>query len=146
MKLSQAGKDLIKSFEGLELRVYPDPATGGAPYTAGYGHTGSDVKPGMKVTQAIADAWFDKDVQKFEGGVSALLTVPTTQAQFDAMVSLVYNIGLGNFRSSTLLKKHNAKCWSCAAGQFLVWNRAAGKVMDGLTRRRNAERAMYLGQ
>lgn len=146
MKLSQAGKDLIKSFEGLELRVYPDPATGGAPYTAGYGHTGSDVKPGVTVTQAMADAWFDKDVQKFEDGVSALLTVPTTQAQFDAMVSLAYNIGLGNFRSSTLLKKHNAKCWSCAAGQFLVWNRAAGKVMDGLTRRRNAERAMYLGQ
>lgn len=146
MKLSQAGKDLIKSFEGLELRVYPDPATGGAPYTAGYGHTGSDVKPGMKVTQAMADAWFDKDAQKFEEGVSALLTAPTTQAQFDAMVSLAYNIGLGNFRSSTLLKKHNAKCWSCAAGQFLVWNRAAGKVMDGLTRRRNAERAMYLGQ
>lgn len=146
MKLSQAGKNLIKSFEGLELRVYPDPATGGAPYTAGYGHTGSDVKPGMTVTQAMADAWFDKDVQKFEDGVSALLTAPTTQAQFDAMVSLAYNIGLGNFRSSTMLKKHNAKCWSCAAGQFLVWNRAAGKVMNGLTRRRNAERAMYLGQ
>lgn len=146
MKLSQAGKDLIKSFEGLELRVYPDPATGGAPYTAGYGHTGSDVKPGMKVTQAMADAWFDKDVQKFEEGVSALLKVTTAQAQFDAMVSLAYNIGLGNFSKSTLLKKHNAKCWSCAAGQFLVWNKAAGKVMNGLIRRRNAERAMYLGQ
>lgn len=146
MKLSQAGKDLIKSFEGLEMRVYPDPATGGAPYTAGYGHTGSDVEPGMKVTQAMADAWFDKDVQKFEEGVSALLKVTTTQSQFDAMVSLAYNIGLGNFSKSTLLKKHNAKCWSCAAGQFLVWNRAAGKVMNGLTRRRNAERAMYLGQ
>lgn len=146
MKLSQAGKDLIKSFEGLELRVYPDPATGGAPYTAGYGHTGSDIKPGMKVTQAMADAWFDADVAKFESGVSALLRVPTTQSQFDAMVSLAYNIGLGNFGKSTLLKKHNAKCWSCAAGQFLVWNRAAGKVMNGLTRRRNAERAMYLGQ
>lgn len=146
MKLSQAGKDLIKSFEGLELRAYADPATGGAPYTAGYGHTGSDVKPGMKVTQAMADAWFDKDVQKFEEGVSALLKVTTKQAQFDAMVSLAYNIGLGNFSKSTLLKKHNAKCWSCAAGQFLVWNRAAGKAMNGLTRRRNAERAMYLGQ
>ncbi len=146
MKISQAGKDLIKSFEGLELRVYPDPATGGAPYTAGYGHTGSDVKPGMKVTQAMADAWFDADVAKFESGVSALLKVPTSQSQFDAMVSLAYNIGLGNFGKSTLLKKHNAKCWQCAAGQFLVWNRAGGKVMNGLTRRRNAERAMYLGQ
>lgn len=144
MKLSQRGKDFIKSFEGLELRVYPDPATGGAPYTAGYGHTGSDVKSGMTVTQAMADAWFDKDVEKFESGVSELLTAPTTQPQFDAMVSLAYNIGLGNFKSSTLLKKHNAKCYQCAAGQFPAWNRAAGKVMNGLTRRRNAERALYM--
>lgn len=144
MKLSQRGKDFIKSFEGLELRVYPDPATGGAPYTAGYGHTGSDVKPGMTVTQAMADAWFDKDVEKFESGVSALLTAPTTQPQFDAMVSLAYNIGLGNFGKSTLLRKHNEKCYSCAAGQFPAWNRAAGKVMNGLTRRRNAERALYM--
>lgn len=146
MKLSQRGKDFIKSFEGLELRAYPDPATGDAPYTAGYGHTGSDVNPGMTVTQAMADAWFDKDVEKFESGVSSLLKSPTSQNQFDAMVSLAYNIGLGNFKSSTLLKKHNAKCYQCAAGQFLAWNRAAGKVMNGLTRRRNAERAMYLGQ
>lgn len=144
MKLSQAGKNLIKSFEGLELKVYPDPATGGAPYTAGYGHTGTDVKPGMTVTQEMADKWFDIDVAKFESGVSALLTAPTNQQQFDAMVSLAYNIGLGNFKSSTLLKKHNAKCYQCAAGQFPAWNRAAGKVMNGLTRRRNAERAMYM--
>lgn len=144
MKLSQAGKNLIKSFEGLELKVYPDPATGGAPYTAGYGHTGADVKPGMTVTQEMADKWFDSDVARFESGVSALLTAPTNQQQFDAMASLAYNIGLGNFKSSTLLKKHNAKCYQCAAGQFPAWNRAAGKVMNGLTRRRNAERAMYM--
>lgn len=144
MKLSQAGKDLIKSFEGMELRVYPDPATGGEPYTAGYGHTGGDVKPGMKVTQAMADAWFDKDIERFESGVSKLLTAPTTQSQFDAMVSLAYNIGLGNFGKSTLLRKHNEKCYSCAAGQFPAWNRAAGKVMNGLTRRRNAERDVYM--
>lgn len=146
MKLSEKGKNHIKSFEGLELRAYPDPATGGEPYTAGYGHTGGDVKPGMKVTQAMADAWFDKDIERFESGVSKLLTAPTTQNQFDAMVSLAYNIGLGNFKSSALLRKHNEKCYSCAASQFPVWNRAAGKVMNGLTRRRNAERAMYLGQ
>lgn len=146
MKLSQRGKELIKSFEGLELRAYPDPATGGAPWTAGYGHTGADVKPGMAVTQEMANAWLDSDVKRFEDGVSALLTAPTTQSQFDAMVSLAYNIGLGNFRKSTLLRKHNEKCYTCAANQFLVWNRAAGKVMNGLTRRRNAERAMYMGQ
>ena len=144
MKLSQRGIDFIKQFEGYSEKAYPDPATGGAPYTAGYGHTGSDVKPGMTVTQAMADAWFDKDVEKFESGVSALLTAPTTQPQFDAMVSLAYNIGLGNFGKSTLLKKHNAKCYQCAAGQFPLWNRAAGKVMNGLTRRRNAERDVLM--
>lgn len=84
------------------------------------------------------------DVAKFESGVSALLKVPTTQGQFDAMVSLAYNIGLGNFGKSTLLRKHNEKCYSCAAGQFPAWNRAAGKVMNGLTRRRNAERDVYM--
>lgn len=144
MKLSQKGKDLIKSFEGLELRVYPDLGTGGAPYTAGYGHTGPDVKPGMNVTQAMSDKWFDQDVAKFENGVSNALTVETTQNQFDAMVSLAYNIGLGNFTKSTLLRKHNAKCWQCAAAQFGVWRNAGGKVMTGLIRRRAAERELYM--
>lgn len=150
MKISQAGIDLIKQFEGYRGDAYPDPATGAEPWTIGYGTTiypnWSKVKKGDKASQKEAEIYLRHDVEKFESGVSALLMVPTTQSQFDAMVSLAYNIGLGNFRSSTLLKKHNAKCWSCAAGQFLVWNRAAGKVMNGLTRRRNAERAMYLGQ
>ncbi|WP_236513497.1 lysozyme, partial [Escherichia coli] len=64
--------------------------------------------------------------------------------QFDAMVSLAYNIGLGNFGKSTLLKKHNARCYTCAADQFRVWNRANGKVMNGLTKRRAAEREVYM--
>ena len=98
----------------------------------------------MKVTQAMADAWFDKDVAKFESGVSSLITSPTTQGQFDAMVSLAYNIGLGNFGKSTLLKKHNSCCYTCAADQFRVWNRANGKVMNGLTKRRAAERQVYM--
>ncbi|KAF2282485.1 hypothetical protein GH714_044091 [Hevea brasiliensis] len=121
-----------------------DPGTGGAPYTAGYGHTGPDVKPGMNVTQAMADKWFDQDVAKFENGVSNALTVETTQNQFDAMVSLAYNIGLGNFTKSTLLRKHNAKCWQCAAAQFGVWRNAGGKMMTGLIRRRAAERELYM--
>lgn len=145
MKLSQRGIDLIKQFEGYSSKAYPDPATGGAPWTIGYGTT-KGVKPGMVITAEQAEKMLRDDVAKFESGVSALLKVPTTQGQFDAMVSLAYNIGLGNFGKSTLLRKHNEKCYSCAAGQFPVWNRAAGKVMNGLTRRRNAERAMYLGQ
>ena len=143
MKLSQRGIDLIKQFEGYSSKAYPDPATGGAPWTIGYGTT-KGVKPGMIITAEQAEKMLRDDVAKFESGVSALLKVPTTQGQFDAMVSLAYNIGLGNFGKSTLLRKHNEKCYSCAAGQFPAWNRANGKVMNGLTRRRNAERALYM--
>ena len=144
MKLSQRGIDLIKQFEGYSSRAYPDPATGGAPWTIGYGTT-KGVKPGMIITAEQAEKMLRDDVAKFESGVSSLITAPTTQGQFDAMVSLAYNIGLGNFGKSTLLKKHNARCYTCAADQFRVWNRANGKVMNGLTKRRAAEREVYMG-
>lgn len=143
MKLSQRGIDLIKQFEGYSSKAYPDPATGGAPWTIGYG-TIKGVKPGMVITAQQAEKMLRDDVAKFESGVSSLITAPTTQGQFDAMVSLAYNIGLGNFGKSTLLKKHNARCYTCAADQFRVWNRANGKVMNGLTKRRAAERQVYM--
>lgn len=143
MKLSQRGIDLIKQFEGYSSKAYPDPATGGAPWTIGYGTT-KGVKPGMVITTEQAEKMLRDDVAKFESGVSSLVTAPTTQGQFDAMVSLAYNIGLGNFGKSTLLKKHNARCYTCAADQFRVWNRANGKVMNGLTKRRAAEREVYM--
>ena len=143
MKLSQRGIDLIKQFEGYSSKAYPDPATGGAPWTIGYGTT-RGVKPGMVITAEQAEKMLRDDVAKFESGVSPLVTAPTTQGQFDAMVSLAYNIGLGNFGKSTLLKKHNARCYTCAADQFRVWNRANGKVMNGLTKRRAAEREVYM--
>ena len=143
MKLSQRGIDLIKQFEGYSSKAYPDPATGGAPWTIGYGTT-NGVKPGMVITAEKAEKMLRDDVAKFESGVSYLITAPTTQGQFDAMVSLAYNIGLGNFGKSTLLKKHNARCYTCAADQFRVWNRANGKVMNGLTKRRAAERELYM--
>ena len=144
MKLSQRGIDLIKQFEGYSSKAYPDPATGGAPWTIGYGTT-NGVKPGMIITAEQAERMLRDDVAKFESGVSSLITAPTTQGQFDAMVSLAYNIGLGNFGKSTLLKKHNYRCYTCAADQFRVWNRANGKVMNGLTKRRAAERQVYMG-
>lgn len=143
MKLSQRGIDLIKQFEGYSSKAYPDPATGGAPWTIGYGTT-KGVKPGMIITAQQAEKMLRDDVARFESGVSSLVTAPTTQGQFDAMVSLAYNIGLGNFGKSTLLKKHNARCYTCAADQFRVWNRANGKVMNGLTKRRAAERQVYM--
>lgn len=143
MKLSQRGIDLIKQFEGYSSKAYPDPATGGAPWTIGYGTT-KGVKPGMVITAQQAEKMLRDDVAKFESGVSSLITSPTTQGQFDAMVSLAYNIGLGNFGKSTLLKKHNARCYTCAADQFRVWNRANGRVMNGLTKRRADERQVYM--
>jgi len=143
MEISQKGVDLIKQFEGVSLKAYPDPGTGGEPWTIGYGHT-DGVKKGDVVTQAQAEELLRKDLIKFEAGVSGALTVDTTQNQFDAMVSLAYNIGLGNFTKSTLLRKHNAKCWQCAAAQFGVWRNAGGKVMNGLIRRRAAERELYM--
>ena len=148
MKLSQKGIELIKQFEGYSSKAYPDPATGGAPWTICYGTTvypsGEKVAKGDTVTPNHAEYCLRNDVAKFESGVSSLVTAPTTQGQFDAMVSLAYNIGLGNFGKSTLLKKHNARCYTCAADQFRVWNRANGKVMNGLTKRRAAERQVYM--
>jgi lysozyme len=143
VKLSQKGIELIKQFEGYSSKAYPDPATGGAPWTIGYGTT-KGVKPGMVITAQQAEKMLRDDVAKFESGVSSLITAPTTQGQFDAMVSLAYNIGLGNFGKSTLLKKHNSRCYTCAADQFRVWNRANGKVMNGLTKRRADERQVYM--
>lgn len=145
MKTSEKGRNLIKDFEGVILKVYADPATGGEPWTAGVGHTGPDVKPGMKVTREMADAWLAADLAKFEAVVAKAAPV-VAQNQFDAMVSLCFNIGPGNFLKSTLLKKHKAGLYGAAADQFAVWNRAAGKIMAGLTRRRAAEAKLYRGQ
>ncbi|MCB4863291.1 lysozyme [Sphingobium sp. PNB] len=144
--VSKAGLALIKSFEGLSLKAYPDPATGGEPITIGYGHTGG-VKLGTVWTQAQADNALADDVSRFANGVAKLIgDAPTTQGQYDAMVSLSYNVGLGNFGSSTLLKKHKAGDHAGAAAEFARWNKAAGKIMAGLTRRRAAEAAMYRGE
>lgn len=145
MKTSEKGRALIKDFEGVVLKVYADPATGGEPWTAGVGHTGPDVKPGMKVTREMAEAWLTADLAKFEKVVADAAPV-ATQDQFDAMVSLCFNIGSGNFLKSTLLQKHRAGLYGAAADQFAVWNRAAGKVMAGLTRRRAAEARLYRGR
>lgn len=139
---STKGIQEIKESEGLKLVGYPDPATGGKPFTAGHGHTGPDVSLGVKYNQAQADAWLAQDLAKFEAGVNKLAPV-TTQGQFDALVSFAYNLGLGNLQSSTLLKKHNAGDYAGAALEFSRWNKAAGKVMAGLTARRAREAELY---
>lgn len=144
MNLSDAGLALIEGFEGLSLSAYPDPGTGGEPWTIGYGHTGG-VKRGDVCTLDQAKAWLAIDTQAAVRGVERALKVPVTQNQFDACVSLAYNVGVSNFRTSTLLKLLNAGKVQAAADEFLRWNRAAGKVMAGLTNRRAKERAFFLG-
>lgn len=142
--VSPNGVALTKQFEGCDLDVYPDPATRAEPYTCGYGHTGPDVKKGARVTQAQADAWLAADLAKAAAVVNASVTVPLTQNQFDALTDFVFNVGAGNFRASTLLRLLNKSDYAGAADQFPRWGLAAGKVMPGLVRRRNAERALFL--
>lgn len=142
MKTSDAGIDLIKTFEGLRLDAYPDPATGGDPWTIGYGHTGPDTHKGLTIDEAQAEALLRKDLARFEACIDACVHADLTQGQFDALVSLAYNIGCWNVRASTLVKLLNAG--QADADQFLRWNKAAGKVMAGLTRRREAERDRFL--
>ena len=139
MKLSTEGLALLKQFEGLDLQAYPDPATGGEPWTIGFGHTGPDVYQGKVITDDEAEDLLLEDVFKFERCVEDALEQPATQRQFDAMVVLAYNIGCKAFAGSTLLRLFNEGNAVAAQQQFRRWNKAAGKEMAGLTRRRNAE-------
>ncbi len=144
MKISQAGLGLIKRFEGCELEAYQD-AVG--IWTIGYGHTGPDVHEGLKITQAQADAILAKDVERFASGVAANVRVALTQSEFDALVSFAFNVGLTAFRTSTLLKLLNDNSdRSVVATQFLRWNKAGDKVLEGLTKRRNAEKELFLSK
>lgn len=129
------------------MKAYPDPATGGEPITIGYGHTQPGLKLGVVWTQAQADAALEADLARFARGVwNAIGEKETTQNRFDALVSFAFNVGLGNLLSSTLLRKHVAGDYAGAADQFIRWNKAAGKVLNGLTRRREAEAKLYRGQ
>jgi lysozyme len=142
-RTSRAGIDLIKAFEGLKLRAYPDPGTGGAPWTIGYGTT-EGVGPGMIITGSQAEILFRRELARVEREVNRLVRVPIDQNMFDGLVSFSYNAGTGALRRSTLLKKLNAGDIRGAADQFLRWNRAGGRTMAGLTRRRRAERELFL--
>ena len=143
MTPSQNCYDLIKEFEGCKLEAYPDPATHGEPITIGVGHTGG-VKLGDVITQEQADEYLVNDVAYSAKAVNQMVAVSITQGEFDALCSFAFNLGIGNLKNSTLLKKLNSGDIQGAADQFLVWNKAAGKVMAGLTRRREAERALFL--
>jgi lysozyme len=138
---------LVKQFEGCVLKAYPDPGSGNDPWTCGWGATGCDVERGVIWTQDQADARLEFDLAEKAAGVAKLIgKVATKQHEFDALVSFAFNVGLANLAKSTLLRLHNAGDKTGAALQFARWNRAAGRVMRGLTRRRMAEAALYRGQ
>lgn len=114
--------------------------------TVGFGHTGPDVSLGMTITPARADALLAEDLSGFERAVEHAVLVPISQDEFDALVAFSFNIGAGAFRRSTLLRLLNVGDRTGAAAQFARWNRAGGRVLAGLTRRRAAEAALFRGE
>ena len=145
MELSQSIKSKIKAWEGCRLTAYRCPAR---VLTIGYGHTGPDVTLGKRITQAEADALFEADIKKFADGVAAKLRgARINNNQFDALVSLAYNIGIGAFQKSTLFNKVMAAPTDpTIRAEFAKWVRGGGKVLPGLVKRRTAEANHYFGQ
>lgn len=137
--IGHRGLDLIKSFEGCKLTSYLCPAN---VWTIGYGSTGPTVKRGMTITQQEADRLLADDLTRFEHGVERVAP-HTTDNQFDALVSFAFNLGVRALEGSTLLRLHNARDHAGAKAQFGRWNKAGGRVLAGLTRRRAAEAALY---
>ena len=142
MKTSQYGIDLIKHFEGCELKAYKCPA---GVWTIGYGHT-KGVEPGDEWSEDHANHMLEVELEEYEGYVNKYVTAPLGQNQFDALVSWTYNLGGGNLSASTMLKVLNAGEYDEVPNQMLRWNKAGGKVLEGLTRRRQAEGDMFCGK
>lgn len=172
MNTGADGHELNHHYEKLRLKAYPDPGSplalairkgrptaglSGAPWTIGYGDTGPDVREGLEITEAEAQARYAKRLaHDFEPAVRRAVGVPLTQRQFDALISIFYNVGpgapgrdgiarLASGAPSTLLRKLNAGDYAGAAEQFPAWNRSGGQVLKGLQRRREAERLVFLG-
>jgi len=145
MHVSPSGVDLICNFEGLRLKAYDD---GVGVWTIGFGTTkypnGIRVKKGDTCTLDQAKAYMQNDLKSFEQTVNNTVKVPLNQNQFDALVSLAYNIGSTAFKNSTLVKRLNEGNYKAAANQFDVWVNAGGKRMQGLVNRRAAEKALFL--
>lgn len=149
--ISAAGIALIRQFEGCArkrpdgtVEAYPDSGTGDAPWTIGWGATGAGVAADSVWTQQQCDDRVASDLRRFAGDVrDALAGAPTTQAQFDALVSFHYNTGA--IRRATLTRLHRARDYRGALAEFARWNRAGGRVLKGLVRRRAAEARLYSG-
>jgi lysozyme len=144
VKTSQRGVDLIKKFEGFRAQAYKCSA---GTWTVGYGSTrlwGRPVREDDTITLAEAEAQLRLDVEQFERDVLEAVSWPLTQPEFDALVSFTYNVGAAAMRRSTLVRLLNQGHVHEAADEFLRWDLANGQRVAGLTRRRAAERAMFL--
>ena len=144
MKISQEGLSLIKKFEGCKLEAYKCAA---GVWTIGYGST-KGVKKGDTLTQEEADKLLLHEMEEYEGYINDLVDVNLKQNEFDALVSWVFNLGPANLKSSTLLKVLNSthKDWNDIPTQIKRWNKAGGKVLQGLVRRREAEALLFDGK
>lgn len=133
--------ELIKKWEGCRLSAYQD---GGGVWTIGYGHTGKDVHAGLVISQQQADALLLKDLAVFDAGVRVMVKPPLSESKIGAIICLSFNIGLHALATSTLLRKVNCGAISEAANEFGHWNKDNGKIIKGLTRRRAAEKELFL--
>ena len=138
----QVAFNLTSKWEGCELHAYPDPATGGEPWTIGRGATGPDIGPDTVWTQAQADADLQNRLDAIGNAIDGF-DIHLNDNQKGALCSLAYNIGIGNLSNSTLLKCLKRGDYIGASAQFLVWNKAAGRVMNGLVNRRKDEKAIF---
>ena len=144
MKTGSEGLKLIKEAEGFSAKAYQDVI---GVWTIGYGSAttaGFPIKPQDTITEEKATEWLQQELSKVEVAIKSAVHVPLTQNQFDALASLIYNIGVGNFQKSTLLKLINQQRYQDAAQQFLVWNKAGGKEVKGLSNRRKKELDLFI--
>lgn len=141
MKISEEGISLIKKFEGCKLRTYLDAVD--VP-TIAYGRT-KDVKIGDICTQQQAEDWLEEELVEYEGYVEKAVTVPLEQHHFDSLVSWTYNLGPSNLTRSSMLRVLNASDYDNVPEQIMRWNKAGGRVLAGLVRRREAEAEMFKG-
>lgn len=145
-RIGAAGLALVKSFEGFEPKWYRDPV---GIWTIGYGHTDAAGSPkyasskSLVLTEASATELLQRDVQKYADTVSSVVKVPLNDNQFDALVSWCYNVGQGAVTKSTLVRKLNAGDYASVPSELAKWNKAGGKALKGLTRRREAEAALF---
>ena len=142
MKISLEGLSLIKKFEGCRLEAY---YCSGGVLTIGYGHT-KDVKEGDKINQDEAENLLKEEMPEYEGYINSMIEVPLDQCQFDALVCWVYNLGPNNLKESTMLRILNEGDYGGVPEQIKRWNKAGGKVLEGLVRRRDAEALLFEGK